>query len=63
MKGPQQKLVSVDEVSISTTSVEIKTISVGRRQMSMALFRQLHRESLIDLHDHDLRLNGMPWGA
>lgn len=62
MNGPKQKLVSVDEVSVSKLSVEIKTISVGRRQMSMALFRQLPREPLIDLEDKELRLNGMPWG-
>jgi len=62
MNGPKQKLVNVDEVSVSTLSVEIKTVSVGRRQMSMALFRQLPREPLIDDDDDDLRLNGMPWG-
>lgn len=62
MNDPKQKLVSVDEVSISKLSVEIKTVSVGRRQMSMALFRQLPRAPLIDLDDGDLRLNGMPWG-
>jgi hypothetical protein len=62
MNGPKQKLVSVDEVSVSKLSVEIKTISVGRRQMSMGLFRQLPREALIDIDDDELRLNGMPWG-
>lgn len=54
------KVVSVDQAKLSKVSVEIQVVRVGGRQMTLAVFRQLKREPLIDWKT--LQLRGVPWG-
>jgi hypothetical protein len=48
------------EATIRTCVVEIKSLTVSGKQVTQALFRQLHEEDLIDWETVALR--GIPWG-
>lgn len=52
--------ITVEEALIKTATVEIKTLTVSGRQVTLAVFRQLQEESVIDYQL--LRLNGIVWG-
>jgi hypothetical protein len=48
------------EATIKTAVVEIKALTVGGRQVTLALFRQLQWSPLID--EKTLEFTGQPWG-
>jgi hypothetical protein len=52
--------ITVHEAQISTATIEIKTLTIGRKQVTLAVFRQLQRERLIDEGGDFL---GVPWGT
>ena len=54
------KPLSARNAEISTATVEIRTMTVSRKQMTLAVFRQLIEEPLID---DDGKLAGIPWGS
>ncbi|MET7335998.1 hypothetical protein [Nonomuraea sp. NPDC005650] len=45
---------------IGTATVDLKTLTVNGRRMTLTVFRQIREERLIA---HDGTLNGQPWGA
>jgi hypothetical protein len=45
---------------VRTATVEIKTMSIGNKQVTLAVFRQLKEELVIDLKTGGL--HGVPWG-
>lgn len=51
--------ISVSEAQIRTAQVEVKALTISGRQVTMALFRQLETEPLIN---PDCSLAGIPWG-
>lgn len=51
--------LKVQEASVKTASVEIKSLTVAGKQVTLAVFRQLKVEELI-IEDCDLA--GIPWG-
>ena len=52
--------ITVEEALIRTATVEIKSLTVSGRQVTLAVFRQLDQSNLID---YDLlKLNGVVWG-
>jgi hypothetical protein len=53
--------IRVQEAVVRTATVEIKTLTVGGRQVTLALFRQLPYSSIIDAST--LGLRGVPWGT
>lgn len=53
--------ISVHEAQIRTASVEIKSLTVSGKQVTLAVFRQLLREPLYD--DETMTVNGIPWGT
>lgn len=53
-------VIDISQVKISTLSMEIKTISLNKKQMTLSFFRQIPREKLIDFDS--AKLNGVPWG-
>jgi hypothetical protein len=57
MSGRQ---LTTTDVTVSTVSVQIKALTIGRKQMTMAVFRQLVAEDLID--PQTCQLLGVPWG-
>ncbi|AZQ32633.1 hypothetical protein EJ357_03560 [Streptomyces cyaneochromogenes] len=44
---------------ITTATIEVKTLTLGGKQVTQSVFRQLREEPLIN---HDGTLNGTPWG-
>jgi hypothetical protein len=52
--------ISVYEAQIHTAAVEIKTLTIRGKQVTLAVFRQLQEESIID--DNHGGLRGLPWG-
>lgn len=52
--------INVASAQIKTAAVEIKTITVSGKQVTLSVFRQLHKEDLIDYKT--MQLNGIPWG-
>lgn len=51
--------LTVHNAEIKTAAVEIRTLTIGGKQVTLAVFRQLREESLIA---NDGTLNGVPWG-
>lgn len=54
------KVIDVDQAKLSKVSVDIQVVRVGGKQMTLAVFRQLVHEPLIDWKT--LQLRGVPWG-
>lgn len=52
--------LTVQNAEIKTAAVELKTLSVSGRQVTLAVFRQLLEEQLVA---EDGSLNGVPWGT
>jgi hypothetical protein len=52
--------LTAHEATIQTASVEIQTLRVGKKQVTMGMFRQLPRAVLLDYDT--LQLHGVPWG-
>lgn len=53
------KRLTVQNASITTAAVEVKTLTISGKQVTLAVFRQLREEPLIA---DDGTLNGQPWG-
>lgn len=53
------KQLTVQNASITTAAIEVKTLMIGARQVTQGIFRQLIEEPLIA---EDGTLNGVPWG-
>jgi hypothetical protein len=54
------KVINIRDAQIKTMAVEIKSMTVSNRQVTLALFRQLVEEDLIS---YDGTLKGLPWGT
>lgn len=54
------KQLTTQNATITTAAVEVKTLTISGRQVTLAVFRQLREEPLIA---EDGTLNGVPWGA
>jgi hypothetical protein len=52
--------LTVQNAEIKTASVELKTLTVSGKQVTLAVFRQLREEELIN---YDGTLNGVAWGV
>jgi len=52
--------LTVHNAQISTATVEIKTLTITGKQVTLAVFRQLIDEDLIS---EDGELQGVPWGT
>lgn len=52
--------LKVTEASVHTAQVEVKTLTISGKQVTLAVFRQLLEEPLISGEGH---LKGAPWGV
>ena len=52
--------LTVHNAQITTAAVEVKTLTISGKQVTLAVFRQLREEPLIA---DDGTLNGVPWGT
>ena len=55
-----QDRIRVVDTSVTTVSVEIKTLTIGRKQMTLAVFRQLLQEQVISADF--TKFKGSVWG-
>jgi hypothetical protein len=55
----QPRQLTVHNASIATATVEIKTLTVSGKQVTLAVYRQLQQERLVN---EDGTLAGVPWG-
>lgn len=53
-------VVKVEEATLNTVSVEVKTLSINNKQMTLAVFRQLRE---INPLKQDGSWDGIPWGS
>lgn len=57
----QIKSINVTDVTLKTATVEVKSLTLNNKQVTLAVFRQLKEETLIDAETCELR--GTPWGV
>jgi len=53
--------ITVHEAQVKTAQVTIKTLTIAGRQVTLAVFRQLQEEPLVD--PNSVTLAGIPWGV
>lgn len=53
-------ILTTENAEIKTAAIEIKSLTVSNRQVTLSLFRQIPHEDLIDYDQ--MKLNGTPWG-
>jgi hypothetical protein len=53
-------IINVEKAQIKTTAVEIKTLTVSGKQVTLSVFRQIPEEELVDWET--MSLKGVPWG-
>lgn len=51
--------LTTETATITTAAIQIRTLTIGRKQVTLAVFRQLREKPLIA---EDGTLNGVPWG-
>jgi hypothetical protein len=59
--GANGRRISTHEATVKTAAVEIKALTISGKQVTLAVFRQLIKEDLIDEKSGDLM--GVPWGT
>jgi hypothetical protein len=53
--------ISTHEATVKTAAVEVKTLTISGKQVTLAMFRQFLKEPLLDERSGDLL--GVPWGT
>lgn len=53
-------IINVENAQIKTAAVEIKTLTISGKQVTLSVFKQITEEPLIDIGS--MKLNGIPWG-
>lgn len=59
-KKPQQNVLPVDEATVEERQVTIQVLTLGKKQVTQALYRQLLEQDLINPYTGLLK--GTPWG-
>lgn len=54
------KKINIEDAKIKTATITINAVSVSKKQMTLAVFRQIQVENIIDENTYQLR--GLPWG-
>jgi hypothetical protein len=53
--------IDVHDAEVKTATVEVRTLTISRRQVTLNVFRQLLEEDVIDIDTGQFR--GVPWGT
>jgi len=61
MRKQTVKKINIEDANIKTATVEIKSLVISARKMTLSVFRQIQEEKIIDLDS--LQLRGVPWGT
>lgn len=56
-----QKVIQIRDAVLKTLKVEVKSLTISGKQMTLAVFRQLVEEPLINVETGELK--GVPWGT
>jgi hypothetical protein len=62
MSDGSGRVVEAHEAAIHTATVEVKTLTIKGRQLTLSVFRQIVRESVLRIDRGGVELNGTPWG-
>jgi len=54
--------ISAEQAIIQTAKIEIKSLTLNGKQMTMSVFRQIHQRKLISEQGGEFSFNGVPWG-
>ena len=58
------KAITIEEATVKTATVEVKTLTISGKQVTLAVFRQIKEEDLfIPLADGSIGQFGEPWGT
>src|SRR5690349_19418782 len=52
--------ITTHEATVKTAAITIKSLTLNAKQVTLAVFRQLDEEDIVDLDNGTLR--GVPWG-
>jgi hypothetical protein len=53
--------IAAHEATVKTASVEVRSLTIRSKQVTLSVFRQLQAEDIIDRETGELR--GEPWGT
>jgi hypothetical protein len=57
------RMLTTEEATVQTLSVDLAVVRVGKRQMTLSVFKQLKEEPIINVDDSgDAEFRGTPWG-
>jgi hypothetical protein len=56
----QAMVLSTEAAQVTTASVQVQTLTIRGKQVTLAVFRQLREENIID--PETMQLRGVPWG-
>jgi hypothetical protein len=57
----QGRRISVKDATVKTATVGVRSLVISGKQVTLAVFRQLQEEPLLD--EDTLQLRGLPWGT
>jgi len=60
MPTQQGRPIKIQQAELKTATITVKALTIDKRQVTLAVFRQLQEESLIDIEE--AKFNGLPWG-
>jgi hypothetical protein len=55
--------LNVSQVQVKTAAIEIKTLILEKKQVTLSVFRQVSNEELLNCNNLQYSLNGIPWGT
>jgi hypothetical protein len=58
---PNGRAINVQQAAVKTASITVKVMTIEKRQVTLAVFRQLIQEPLIDYSSG--QFHGLPWGT
>ena len=57
----QEKQITVQQAAIKTASVSVRSLTINGKQVTLAVFRQLRSEPIVE--SRNICLLGLPWGT
>jgi hypothetical protein len=54
------RVIHVEQAEVRTATITVRALTIDRRQVTLAVFRQLQEEPLVDVDGGTFR--GLPWG-
>jgi hypothetical protein len=60
LNGHVGRVITTHEAVVKTATIQIKTLAIRNKQVTLAVFRQLQQEDLLD--QDTCEVQGIPWG-